>query len=179
MAELCKASRYSVPWKDTLIITNQGHQQWSDKDSISLSSLACLLQTKAVDRTGSPKAGFINSFKHGGLYIWNFRKMVMTTLYMRQQERHRCIERTFGLCGRGRGWDDLGEWHLNMYNIMQETNRQSRSEAGYRMLGAGARWWPREMIWGGRWEGGSWLGTHVHPWWIHVNVCQNQYSIVK
>ena len=26
---------------------------------------------------------------------------------------------------------------------------------------------------------GSCLGTHVHPWWIHVNVWQNQYSIVK
>ena len=32
---------------------------------------------------------------------------------------------------------------------------------------------------GGRWEGGSGLGTHVHPWWIHVNLWQNQYSIVK
>ena len=29
------------------------------------------------------------------------------------------------------------------------------------------------------WEGGSGLGTHVHPWQIHVNVWQNQYSIVK
>ena len=28
-------------------------------------------------------------------------------------------------------------------------------------------------------EGGSGLGTHVHPWLIHVNVWQNQYSIVK
>ena len=36
-----------------------------------------------------------------------------------------------------------------------------------------------EMIWGGRWEGGSGLGTHVHPWLIHVTVWQNQYSIVK
>ena len=26
--------------------------------------------------------------------------------------------RTFGLRGRGRGWDDLGEWHSNMYTIM-------------------------------------------------------------
>ena len=34
---------------------------------------------------------------------------VMITLYARQQKRHRCIEQTFGLCGRGRGWDDLGE----------------------------------------------------------------------
>ena len=30
---------------------------------------------------------------------------------------------------------------------------------------------------GGRW--GSSLGTHVHPWWIHVDVWQNQCSIVK
>ena len=35
------------------------------------------------------------------------------------------------------------------------------------------------MIQGGRWEGYPGLGTHVHPWWIHVNVWQNQYSIVK
>ena len=26
-------------------------------------------------------------------------------------KRHRCIEQSFGLCGRGRGWNDLGEWH--------------------------------------------------------------------
>ena len=29
--------------------------------------------------------------------------MVMITLYARQQKRHRCIELSFGLCGRGRG----------------------------------------------------------------------------
>ena len=33
--------------------------------------------------------------------------MVMITLYARQQKRHRCIEQSFGLCGRGREWDDL------------------------------------------------------------------------
>ena len=38
-----------------------------------------------------------------------FRKMVTITLYARQQKRHRCIEQSFGLCGRGRGWDDLGD----------------------------------------------------------------------
>ena len=36
-----------------------------------------------------------------------FRKVVMITLYARQQKRHRCIEQSFGLCGRGQGWDDL------------------------------------------------------------------------
>ena len=40
-------------------------------------------------------------------------------------------------------------------------NRQSMSDAGYSMLGAGAWGWPREILWGGRWEGGSCLGTHV------------------
>ena len=39
------------------------------------------------------------------IYI-EFRKMVMMTLYARQQKRHRCIEQSFGLCGRGRGGDD-------------------------------------------------------------------------
>ena len=40
-----------------------------------------------------------------------FRKMVTTTLYAKQQKRQRCIEQSFGLCGRvGVGYD-LGEWH--------------------------------------------------------------------
>ena len=38
-----------------------------------------------------------------------FRKMVMITLYERQQKRHRYIEQSFGLCRRRRGWDDLRE----------------------------------------------------------------------
>ena len=38
-----------------------------------------------------------------------FRKMITTTLYARQQKRHRCIEQSFRLCwGSG---NDLGEWH--------------------------------------------------------------------
>ena len=40
-----------------------------------------------------------------------FRKMIMIILYARQQKRHRCIEQSFGLYGRGRGCDGLGEWH--------------------------------------------------------------------
>ena len=38
-----------------------------------------------------------------------FRKMVMMTLYARQQKRHRDKEKTFGLRERRRGWDDLKE----------------------------------------------------------------------
>ena len=81
--------------------------------------------------------------------------MVMITLYARQQKRHRCIGQCFGLCGRGRGWDDLGEWHLNMYNIIYEASRQSRFDARYSMLGAGTLGQPRGMVQGGKREAGS------------------------
>ena len=46
--------------------------------------------------------------------IIEFRKMVTITLCTRQQKRHWCIEQSYGLCGRGRGREDLGEWHWNM-----------------------------------------------------------------
>ena len=44
-------------------------------------------------------------------YNSNIYTYISKTLYTRQQKRHWCIEQSFGLCGRGRGWDDLGEWH--------------------------------------------------------------------
>ena len=107
-----------------------------------------------------------------------FRKMVTITLYTRHQKRHWSIEQSFGPCGRGRGWDDLGKWHWNMY-IIYETSRQSRFDARYWMLGAGALGWPRWMVWGGRREEGSGWGTHVYLWQIHFDIWQNQYNIVK
>ena len=38
---------------------------------------------------------------------------------------------------------------------------------------------PERCYGAGSGRGGSCLGMHVHPWWIHVNVWQNQYCIVK
>ena len=106
-----------------------------------------------------------------------FRKMVTITLYTRQQKRHWCIEQSFGLCGRG--WDDLGECHWNMYNIIYETSLQSRFDAWYWMLGAGALGRPRGMVQGGRREKDSGWGTRVYLWRTHVDIWQNQYNIVK
>ena len=60
----------------------------------------------------------------------------------------------FWTLGEGGGCD-LGEWHWNMYIIICEMNRQSRFDAWYRVLRAGALGWPRGMGWGGRWEGGN------------------------
>ena len=58
-----------------------------------------------------------------------FRNMLMITLYAKQKKRHRCIEQTFGLCGRRRGWDDLREQHQNMNIIKGETDNQPRLDA--------------------------------------------------
>ena len=62
---------------------------------------------------------------------------------------------------------------------MYETNHQSRFDARYWMLGAGALGRPRVLVWGGRREEGSGWGTHVYLWWIHFDIWQNQYNIVK
>ena len=66
-----------------------------------------------------------------------------------------------------------------MYTIMYETSRQSRFDARYWMLGAGALGQPRGMVWGGRREEGSGWGTHVYLWQIHFDIWQKQYNIVK
>ena len=58
-------------------------------------------------------------------------------------------------------------------------SRQSRFDAQYWMLGAGALGLPRGVVWGGRREEGSGWGTHVCLWWIHFDIWQNQYNIVK
>ena len=68
---------------------------------------------------------------------------------------------------------------LKYVYIIYETSHQSRFDARYWMLGAGALGRPRGMVWGGRREEGSGWGTHVYLWQIHFNIWQNQYNIVK
>ena len=58
-------------------------------------------------------------------------------------------------------------------------SHQSRFNARYWTLGAGALGRPRGMVWGGRREEGSGWGTHVYLWWIHFDIWQNHYNIVK
>ena len=72
-----------------------------------------------------------------------FRKMVMITLYARQQKRRRCTEQTFGLCGRGRRRDDLGESPVQVQCMIQGaqgwyTGMTQRDGMG-RELGEGLR----------------------------------------
>ena len=101
--------------------------------------------------------------------------MVMITLYARQQKRHRCLEQSFGFCGRGRGgmiWENVIE------TCIISCKKQIASLGPMQDTGC------LELVhlddpegWYG--EGGSGWGTRVHPWWIHADVWQNQYNIVK
>ena len=65
-----------------------------------------------------------------------------------------------------------------MYIIISETKCQSRFDARDRVLRDGAlddlEGWDRER--GGR---GFRMGTHVHPWLIHVNVRQKPLQYCK
>ena len=78
--------------------------------------------------------------------------------------------------GEGEG-GMIWENGIETCNIMYETSRQSRFEARYWMLGAGALGRPRGMVWGGRREGGSGWEAHVYLWRIRFDVWQNEYSV--
>ena len=80
--------------------------------------------------------------------------------------------------GEGEG-GKIWENGIETCNIIYETSRQSRFDAQYWMLGAGALERPRGIVWGGRREEGSEWGTCVYLWRIHVDIWQNQYNIVK
>ena len=84
--------------------------------------------------------------------------------------------KSFGLCGRRRGWDVSREQHIYYLGW-------NRSPAQVRclrqVLRAGALGRPRGMGWRGRWEGGSGWGIHVNPWLIHVNVWQKPLQYCK
>ena len=110
-------------------------------------------------------------------HIYGIKKDEMCA---RQQKRHRCIEQSFGLCGRRRRWDDLRIALKHVFYHMW-----NRSPVQVRCMRQGAQgWslgWPWGMGCGGRWEVGSEWGTHVHTWLIHVNVWQNPqyYNIIN
>ena len=47
----------------------------------------------------------MNNLKHRMLY--SIRTKLNSSDFFKSPD----IEQSFGFCGRGRGWDDLGKWH--------------------------------------------------------------------
>ena len=95
--------------------------------------------------------------------------MATTTLYARQEKRHRYKEQTFGLCGRRWECYDMREQNLNMYIIICEIDDQSKFNAWNRAPKAGALGQLRGIGWEGMWEGGSGWGDTCIP---VANSCQ-------
>ena len=60
------------------------------------SSVHGLLQARILEWV----AIYSSPIQYTNTYIWNLEKMVMMTLFVRQQRRHRCKGQSFGLCGR-------------------------------------------------------------------------------
>ena len=60
----------------------------------------------------------------------------------------------------------------NIGKTLSDASCQSRLNARYWMLGAGALGRPRGMVWGGRREEGSGWGTHVYLRRIHFDIWQ-------
>ena len=88
------------------------------------------------------------------------RKMGTVTLHARQQKRHRCKERTLGLCGRKPGWGDLREQQRNMYIATREIDDQRKFDAWNRALSRSSGTTLRDGV-GREVGGGSGWGTHV------------------
>ena len=107
-----------------------------------------------------------------------FRKMITITLYAKQKKRHRCIEQTFGSCGRRRGWDVSRE-HIKtciLSRVKQITSPGWMHETSARTWCIGKT--QRDRV--EREEGGGiGTGTHVNPWLIHVNVWQKPLQYCK
>ena len=104
----------------------------------------------------------------------------MISLYAKQKKRHRCIEETFGLCGRRRGWDGCFKRTASKHVYYQGWNRSPAQVGCMRQaLGPGALGRPIGSGWRGRWEGGSGWGIHVNPWLILDNVWQKPLHYVK
>ena len=79
----------------------------------------------------------------------------------------------------GKGQKLLAAEFINTLHCVLSLSCMKRDAAQYWMLGARALGRPRGMVWGGRSEEGSGWGTHVYLWWIHFDIWQNQYNIVK
>ena len=102
--------------------------------------------------------------------------MVTITLYARQQKRHRCIEQSFGLCGRGTGGDD---WENGIETSIISYKKRIASPGSMQVTGClGLVHWDDPEGWYKEGVGGGFrMGNTCTP--VVDYVWQNQYNIVK
>ena len=129
----------------------------------------------SLHSTDIPKWGpFYLSFQDSVNLSSKIAWAVLLILFMTLSCYSHCLR-----CGRGKGWDDLGEWHWNMYIIICETDLQSKFNAWNRAVKASVLGQQRGMGWGGRGEGGSGWGTHYTHGWFMSMYGKNHNNVVK
>ena len=83
-------------------------------------------------------------------------------------------EQTCWHSGDCRGWDELRERHWKVYTIICKIDSQWEFAVWCRELKPCALWQPREVGWGGMWDGGSRVRGHSVPM-----AGKNQHNITK
>ena len=80
-------------------------------------------------------------------------------MFARQEKRHRCIEQSFGLCGRGRGWEN-GIETCKLSYVKQIASPGWMHETGY----SGLVHWDDPGGWDGEGDGRVVQdGEHMYP----------------
>ena len=110
-------------------------------------------------------------------YTWNLERWYQRS-YMQGSKGDRCKEQLLGLSGRRRGWDDLREYHWNMYITIIKIDDHSKFHAWSRVPKAGALGQPRGRGWGGRGEEGSEWGGHMYPYGQFMVMYDKNITIV-
>ena len=135
-------------------------------------------KTLGADYTEWSKPERKTPIQYTKTYIWDLERWQWWPCMQTAKETQMCRADFWNLTERERvGW--FGRMALK--HIYYHVRNESPVYVWCRMQDAWG--WCTGMtqrdVMGREVEGGSSLETHVHPWWIHVNVCQNQYDIVK
>ena len=146
------------------------------------------ISSNEVDKTGAyctewSKSERKTPIQYINTYICNLERWEQWPYMLDSKKRHRCKEQSFGLYGRRQGWDDLREWHWNMYitcfYFICEIDGQSKFNAWIRALKASALGQPKGMRWKGRWEGVWDVGhMYTHSWFMSM-YGKSHHNIVK
>ena len=110
-------------------------------------------------------------------YIWNLEKWSWWT-YLQGRNRRRHRKQTCAHSGEKRGWDELREWHWNIYiTICKIASGKLLYNKG---SSTGCSVTTYRVGWGGWWEGGSRGKGRMHAYgWFMLLYGRNQYNIVK
>ena len=104
----------------------------------------------------------------------------MMNLFAGKQWRCRYRYQTYGHSGGRRGWNELREQHWNIYTTIYKIDSQWEFATWFRELKPRTLWQPREMRWGGQWEGGSRGRWHMYTYgWFTLMYGRNLCNIVR